>query len=119
ESARHRCCSIEVCTKRSGPKGLESFPIELDSMAGPVRCDRKTVLNPQRLGDIPVESEPMRLEVGAVRRGPEQVNGHVVCTVRRDRQVVCLGDMRNLHEWGYSAAVRNIRLGECDSACGD
>src|SRR5690242_13089305 len=60
-----------------GAHGVERFPVECDTVAGPFRRDRRARLQPQRLGNEALETEAVRLEIGSVRRRRQQVHGDV------------------------------------------
>src|SRR5207247_10461470 len=66
------------------PDGLERPPIEVDTVARPVRRDGQPGLDLERLGDEPIEPEAVDLEVRAVRSPGQQVHGQVVGAVRGD-----------------------------------
>ena len=48
------------------PDRVQRLPVELDAVARAVRRDRAAVLEPERLGDVAVEPEAVRLEAGRV-----------------------------------------------------
>ena len=73
----------------------------------------------QRLGDVALEPEAVRLEIGAVRAGGEELHGHVMRAVRGDRQVEGLGQMGDLHERRDAAAIGDVGLGIGHAAAGD
>jgi hypothetical protein len=51
----HRACA----------DGVESLPVELDAVSGALGRHRRARLQAQRLGDEPIETEAVRLEIGA------------------------------------------------------
>src|SRR5712664_1103412 len=60
---------------RLRPQRVERLPVELDAVPGPVGGHRRTRLQAQRLGDEAIETEAVRLEVRAIRRRRQQVDG--------------------------------------------
>ena len=57
---------------------VEPLPVEGDAVAGAIRRDREAVLDRQRLGDVAVEAEAVRFQIGAVGAGGEQMHRDVV-----------------------------------------
>src|SRR5687767_9965679 len=75
---------------------FESLPVEGDSVAGPVWREGKSFLNRERLGDKAFEPETVRFEIGAVRTGSEEMNGHVMRAMAGHGQVEGFRQMRDL-----------------------
>src|SRR6187551_3409260 len=83
---------------RSLRQRRQSFPVEADAVAGPHRRQGHALLEDERMFDIAVEPETVRLEIGAIWAGREQVNRDVVCAVAGDRQIERFCEPRDLHE---------------------
>ena len=75
----------------SGGQRGEALPIEMDAVAGPCGRQRLAVFEHQRMLDIAIETEPMRLEIGAVRTSCEQMHGNVMRAVAGHRKIERLG----------------------------
>jgi hypothetical protein len=67
------------------PHPLETLPVELDAMTRTVRRHCATILDPQRLRNVTLKSEPMGFQVTAVRTGDEQMHGDIMGAVARHR----------------------------------
>ena len=79
-------------------------------MSRPVRRDGMSVDDPERIGDVSIEPEAVRFEVGAIRRGRKQMHRDVMGAVGGHRQVEALGEMRHFHEHGDTTAIGHIRF---------
>ena len=67
-------------------------------MTGPVGRDRLAVLDQQGMRHVIVQTEAVRLQIGRVWHGGEQMHRHVVRAMGGDRQVERLGKMRGLSD---------------------
>src|ERR1700730_15279215 len=99
---------VTVLEVTSSRKRREALPVEIDAMAGPRRRQCLAVFEHQRVLDIAVEPESMRLEIGAVGAGGEQVHGDVMRAVAGDGKVEGLGKAGDLHERGDAAAIGHV-----------
>src|SRR5918993_4637159 len=77
---------------RSCPDRVQALPVERDPVARPVGGEGEAFLQDERLGDVALQAEAVRLEVGAVRAGGQELDRGVVGAVRGDRQVERLGE---------------------------
>ena len=79
---------------------IVSSPFQSNAMPWPGRSGARAKPSSivERLGDVALEPEAMRFEIGAVRAGGEEMHGHVMRAVGGDRQVEGLGQVGDLHE---------------------
>src|SRR3954454_16473971 len=95
----------------SGADAVEPLPVEGDAVAWAARGQREAVLDPERVGDVALQAEAVRLQVRAVRAGGEEMHRHVMGAVAGDRQVERLREPGDFHEGGDAAAVSHVGLG--------
>ena len=80
-------------------------------MARPCRRYCHSLFEDERLLDIAVEPEAVRLEIGAVLAGREQMHSNVMCAVAGHWKIERFRKPRNLHKGCDAAAIGDIGLG--------
>src|SRR5271154_5447680 len=103
----------------SGRKLLQAGPVKTHAVAGTRRRMRQSVLKYERMLDVTIEPKAVRLQIGAIRTGREQVHGDVVRAVAGDGKVEGFGKSRDLHERGDAAAIGHVGLGIGHGTTGD
>ncbi len=79
----------------------------------------QSFLDFERLGDEAVEAEAVRLQVGGVGDGGQQMDLDVMQAVGGERQVMSLRQVGDFQPGRDAAAVGNVGLGKIDSVRGD
>src|ERR1700730_8709874 len=79
-------------------------------MAVPCRRYRHALFDGKRMLDIAVEPESVRLEIGTVWAGREQVHGNVMCAVAGHWKIERFGEPRDLHKGRDAPAIGDIGL---------
>ena len=63
---------------------FQGFEIELNTVTGPLRRQRKSFFNAQRIFDVAIQAETMGLEIRAIRRRREALHRDIMGTVGGD-----------------------------------
>src|SRR5258707_15489835 len=80
-------------------------------MAAPCLRYCHALFEDERLLDIAAEPEPVRLEIGAVWAGREQVHSNVMCAVTGHWKIERFRKPRDLHKDCDATAIGDIGLG--------
>lgn len=89
---------------------FEARPVEGDTVTRALRRNSVSIIDHKRALKVAIQPETVGFEIAPVRTSREQVHGHVVGAMRGDRQIECLGQVRDLHERGDAAAICDIGL---------
>src|SRR5690606_10975236 len=98
------------CAKLRRRSRGQSLPVERDAMPWSVRRDRISISQDEWLRDIAIEAETMRFEIAAIWASGEEVHGDVVCSVRGDRKIISLRQVRDFHEGRNATAMGHARF---------